>query len=188
MKTSGRLGIVLLGSVLAGGCAAPQVDFATMKRPDRAPELDAYNVFVGSWDFKAQVANAEGGSKDWTGTAKWEWTLDNRCLHGIMSSKSADAAFDAAGVWSWHPTKRQYIWWMFNNWGYPQEGTANYDEAAKTWTMDYASVGLDGTLSYGQYKMKVIDPNKLDWCMIEWADALRTITKIEMTGTYTRKP
>lgn len=178
---------VLLPSVVAlSGCAAPKIDFSTIQRPPRPVEMDAYDTFVGSWNWHAELLNADK-NKEWTGTAEWTWSLDDRVLHGRMSAKSGDTEFEAAGVWSWHPTKRKYIWWMFNNWGYPQEGTAKYDAETKSWVMTYTSVGLDGTTSHGRYEMKPVDENTLDWSMVEWADALHTIKKLEMTGTYTRK-
>jgi hypothetical protein len=180
------LATAFLAASLLPGCAAPTVDFSQMKRPDRAPELAAYDVFVGSWNWEAEAANAAESSKKWTGTAQWQWSLDQRCLRGEMSSKCPSADFQSTGIWSWHPTKQEYIWGMFNNWGYPQRGTATYDASAKTWRMDYASVGLDGTPSYGQYVMTVVDPDTLSWTMREWADMLRCIPKIEMRGTYKR--
>lgn len=180
--------VIVGGAVLcAAGCAAPDVDFSTITRPQRASELDAYNVFVGEWDWQAEVVNADGPGKNWKGTAKWEWTLDKRCLRGVMKSQSDAAGFQAEGVWSWHPKKRKYIWWMFNDWGYPQQGTAKYNEGCDCWTMDYQSVGLDGTTSYGCYCVCVKDNDTLKWKMAEWADPLRLFPKIEMTGTYTRK-
>jgi hypothetical protein len=182
--------VLALGAVVSmmlAGCAAPTIDFTTIQQPDRAAELDAYNVFLGEWDWTAEVVNAEGEDKHWTGTAEWRWTLDDRTLHGLISAKSTNAKFDAAGVWSWHPHSKKYIWWMFNNWGYPQQGTAHYHEDTQTWTMDYKSVGLDGTPSFGRYVMKVVDNNTLDWTMVEWADLFHMVTKLEMKGTYKRK-
>ncbi len=189
MKTTklAAVTIVLLAALALPGCTARNVDFSTIERPDRAAELSAYDVFVGEWDWKAEVVNAAAEDKSWTGTAKWNWTLDNRCLHGTMSAKCAHAEFEAAGVWSWHPKKEKYIWWMFNNWGFPQEGSAKYCADSKTWTMPYKSVGLDGTTSYGRYVMKVKDNDTLEWTMTEWRNRLHTIKKLEMTATYTRK-
>ena len=179
---------VPLVALLAAGCAAPKtIDFCEIERPARPAELDAYDVFVGSWDWKAEMVNAVDADKEWTGTAEWKWLLDDRYLHGLMSAKCAHAEFQAAGVWSWHPKSKKYKWWMFNNWGYPQEGKAKYCAETKTWTMPYKSVGLDGTTSYGEYTMQVVDKDTLDWTMVEWADALRMIKKSEMTGVYTRR-
>jgi hypothetical protein len=163
------------------------VDFSKIERPERAGELDAYDVFVGKWTWEAELANAEGADKKWTGRAEWRWALDNRCLHGVMAAKSANAEFEAAGIWSWHPKSKKYIWWMFNNWGYPQEGTARYDKDKRTWAMSYKSVGLDGTASFGEYTMSVVDDNTLDWSVVEWADAMHMAKKMEMTGTYKRQ-
>ena len=179
--------IVSVSVALVAGCAAPKVDFSTIERPARAAELDAYDVFVGSWDWQAKLINAEGEDEAWTGSAKWDWALDKRCLHGQMSVKGANAEFDAAGIWSWHPGCKKYAWWMFNNWGYPQQGTARYDADDKHWTMPYKSIGLDGTCSYGVYTMKVVDPDTLEWTANEWADAMHMFKKMEMTGTYKRQ-
>lgn len=186
-RTVRMCGWAVCGWALAG-CAAPKVDFASIQRPTRANELNAYNVFVGQWDWEAEMLNAASDAdRKWTGAAEWKWTLDERCLHGVLSAKSARTDFEAAGVWSRHPKTGKYIWWMFNNWGYPQEGTADYDAASRTWTMDYTSVGLDGTPSHGRYTMKVLDDKTLEWYSIEWADALHTIKKMEMKGTYKRR-
>jgi hypothetical protein len=179
--------LVAGAALLAQGCSVKSVDFSTIPHPPRSPELDAYEVFIGTWDWEAEVVTEDGSGDKWTGSAEWRWTLDKRTLHGLLSSKTADAEFDAAGVWSWHPKKKKYIWWMFNNWGYPQEGTARYDAGSQHWWMDYKAVGLDGTTSYGQYQMVVADENTLDWCMKEWADPLHLIKKIEMKGKYTRR-
>lgn len=182
--------MALAGPVLVlatSGCASSNVRVADLVRPARAEKLDAYQVFVGSWDWQADTVGPEGTQDHWTGTAKWEWTLDNRCLLYTMTAKSSDASFEATGIWSWHPTSKRYIWWMFNNWGYPQEGSARYEESTGRWVMSYTSVGLDGTTSYGRYEMSVEDENTLQWHMKEWADVLHLIPKIEMTGSYKRR-
>ncbi len=172
---------------MIAGCAAPKVDFSNIKPPPRAAELDAYEVFVGNWNWEAEMLNAADADKKWTGKAEWKWTLDKRGLRGTFQSQNARTKFEAEGIWSWHPTEKRYIWGMFNNWGYPQRGTATYDTVKKCWSMDYKSVGLDGTTSYGKYCMCVVDANTLDWCMNEWADGLHTVKKVEMKGKYTRQ-
>ena len=182
-----RLVVIPAISFLAFGCTVSNVDFTKLERPARAAELDAFDSFVGKWIWTAEALNAAEGSKNWTGTAEWTWALDKRCLHGVMSSRSGDTQYDAAGIWSWHPAKKQYIWWMFNNWGYPQEGTATDNKDTGVWRMNYKSVGLDGTDSYGFYSITQTDTDTLDWKMVEWADAFHTIKKIEMKGTYKRQ-
>lgn len=189
---SGLRRLTGFSAALAGlallGCEAPKIDFSTIQRPARPAELDAFDVFVGDWTWEADVENAEGPDKHWTGTAKWEWTLDNRCLHGLLSAKTANASFNAAGIWSWHPRDKEYIWWMFNDWGFPQQGTARYDKANQSWDMTFKSVGLDGTPSYGRYTMKVVDHNTLEWTLEEHADMGRTMMpKMKMKGTYKRR-
>ena len=178
--------LVVMAGVLVG-CAAPTLDFSTIERPARPAELDAYNVFAGSWIWEAEMLNAEGADRAWNGTAEWRWTLDKRCLHGQMSMTNGRASFDSEGIWSWHPKTKKYVWWMFNNWGYPQQGTADYDESTKTWSMRYTSVGLDGGTSHGRYTITVVDDDTLEWNMAEWADALYLFKKTEMKGTYKRK-
>ncbi len=193
MNKTGKLLLLtlpVLGLCLPG-CAAPKVDFSIIKRPPRAPQLDAYEVFVGKWDWTAEMLNTNDANKDWSGTAEWMWTLDKRALHGRMSARSKDAEFETAGIWSWHPKKKQYIWWLFNNWGYPQQGTAKHCPACPKcpgcWCMNYKSVGLDGTPSYGRYCLQFTDNDTIDWKMVEWADMLHIVKKIEMKGTYKRR-
>ncbi len=169
------------------GCTPRTVDFSSIERPARAAEMDAYNVFVGNWNWDAKMTNAADEDKDWSGTANWSWTLDNRCLHGVMSGASTNASWEAAGIWSWHPNNKRYIWWMFNDWGYPQQGTAKFDADTKTWRMPFTSIGLDGTKSHGEYVLVVTDNNTIDWSLNEWADGLHTIKKFELIGTYTRR-
>lgn len=169
-------------------CTVQRVDFSGIAQPARAVELEAYETFVGSWTWDAVMLNAVDTDKAWTGTAKWSWTLDKRCLEGKISGKSANTEFDSQGIWSWHPTSKKYMWWMFNNWGYPQQGNATYDEITETWNMKYTGIGLDGTRSYGRHTMTVVDADTLEWDVVEWADPAHLVTKMEMRGTYKRYP
>ena len=179
--------LLLLPLALIVGCASPKVDFAKIQRPARAAELDAFSVFVGNWNWEADVVSpAEEQDKHWTGSAQWDWTLDQTALHGRLSAKCARAEFESEGLWGRNPKTRKYEWSMFNNWGYPQDGTAHYDAASKTWTMSYNSIGLDGTASRGMYEMRVVDDNTLDWHLHE-KDSMGMVTKLEMKGTYRRK-
>ncbi len=185
-----RIAVGLVGWTMAGlvwGCSAPKVNFADIKPPPRPAELDAYDVFVGTWNWDAEMLNAEGADRKWTGTAEWKWTLDKRSLNGSFVSQNQSTKFEVEGKWSWHPREKKYIWGMFNNWGYPQRGTARYDADDRCWNMDYKSVGLDGTPSHGHYTVRVVDSNTLDWCMTEWRFPFHIGKKIEMTGKYTRK-
>lgn len=167
-------------------CTVQRVDLSGLAQPGRAPELEAYETFVGSWTWEASMLNATDVDKSWTGTAEWTWTLDKRCLEGKISGKNEHTNYDSRGIWSWNPKSRKYIWWMFNNWGYPQEGKATYDAATQTWNMKYTSIGLDGTTSYGRHRMTIVNKNKLDWDLTEWADPFHLVTKMEMRGTYKR--
>lgn len=178
--------LIVAAMMIVPGCTVPNVDFSTINRPDRAPELDAYNVFVGSWTWEAEMLNAVERDRSWSGTAEWSWILDKRCLRGEISSRSEHTEFTAAGIWSWNPKSKQYIWTMFNNWGYPQNGRAKFDAVTASWDMDYRSIGLDGTTSYGRHRIRVVDDDTLAWDLSEWADALHTIKKMEMRGTYKR--
>jgi len=189
MRCVKRLGLsaAVAAAWLVTGCTAPKADFANIKQPARPAELDAYDVFVGSWTWDAEMLNADEPNKKWTGTAEWKWTLDKRSLNGSFVSQNQSTKFEAEGKWSWHPREKKYIWGMFNNWGYPQRGTAKYDAANKCWTMDYKSVGLDGTTSHGRYCICVTDNDTLDWCMTEWRYPFHIGKKVEMKGKYTRK-
>jgi hypothetical protein len=173
--------------VFAAGCSAPTIDFADIQRPDRPAELDHFNVFVGSWVWEAELMNAEGEARNWSGTAEWGWILDDRCLHGLLSAKSTEAQYDSAGVWTFHPKKKRYEWTMYNNWGYPQHGKAKYDTDTKTWMMTYSSTGLDGRKSYGRHKLQIVSDDEVKWCNEEWADPLHMFKKFDMQGVFKRK-
>ncbi len=173
-----------VAAMMLPACTVRNVDFSKMQRPGRPAQLDAYGDFVGSWTWTARVLNGGG---EWSGTATWDWILDQRCLQGRITARSGKTEFDSSGIWSWNPRTSDYEWWMFNSWGYPQAGTATYDPAKKRWVMKYRSTGLDGTRSVGKYEMTFVDKDTLDWRMVEWADPLHLIKKTEMTGTYKRK-
>ena len=53
--------------------------------------------------------------------------------------------------------------------------------------MNYTAIGLDGTTSYGRYDLEVVDNDTINWNSTEWADALRTVKKLDMKGTYKRQ-
>ena len=174
-------------ALVAIGCTAPTVDFAAIQKPAAPEQMSQFRDFVGTWTWEAELVSGEGPPEQWTGTANWDWVLGGTYLHGELSAAGPNQSFSSSGSWGWHPKKKTYVWWMLNDWGYPQEGTAKYDPASRHWTMKYTGVGLDGTTSYGCYTMKVVDDNTLDWTMTEWADWCRCIKKVEMTGTYKRQ-
>ena len=167
-------------------CSVQSIDVATLRQPDLSAKMQAFEPFVGSWTWEAEMKNAAEPNRHWTGTAEWGWDLDGRILRGTMESKTTDAQFKSSGVWSWHPTRKKYVWWMFNNWGYPQSGTANRKRCGCCWEMKYKSVGLDGSPSYGRYIMQVEGRDALRWSAVEWADPLHLVKKMEMSGTYKR--
>ena len=89
--------LVACGVLLSSfGCTAKDVDFSTIQKPARAAELSAFDVFVGEWDWDAEVVNAVDADREWSGTAAWSWILDDRCLHGSMSAKWAMLATRAS--------------------------------------------------------------------------------------------
>jgi Protein of unknown function (DUF1579) len=181
--------IAVLSCVLAVslvGCT-PDVDFASIQKPSPPEQLGNLKAFVGAWTWEAERVVDDGPDEAWKGTAEWKWVLGGTYLFGKMTSTGPNQSFNSSGYWGWHPKKKTYVWWMLNDWGYPQEGTAKYDASDKRWTMSYEGVGLDGTTSHGRYTMTVVDDRTLEWSMTEWADALHTIKKIEMNGRYLRK-
>ena len=180
-------GVALLVSLTVSqfGCHANSARIA-LQRPAQPAEMNAFAPFVGSWTWTAKETTSGDAARTWSGTTKWEWALDNRCLHGQLTARAGDLSYDSTGMWTWNVSKRQYQFWMFNNWGYPREGVAHYNAADKSWTMPYRCTGLDGTNSHGRYTIKFIDDNTFDWTMTEWADALHMVKKIELAGQYKR--
>lgn len=182
-----NLSVLSALTLIVTGCQMTPIDVSQLQRPDRPGQLEAYDAFVGQWTWEATMGNAEGAGKQWHGTAEWNWTLDKRVLEGKISAASGSTEYEAKGFWSWHPTSHRYIWSMINNWGYPQSGKASYDQVNRRWRMDYVSVGLDGTTSFGRHILTVTDSNTIDWNLHEWADPLHLIPKMSMTGVYKRK-
>jgi hypothetical protein len=184
--TMAVLMMALVGSLSLVGCGPVKVDFATLKKPMPAPELEPLGRFVGSWTLEAERSTGDGNTEKWTGTATWKWVLDDMYLYGDLGMHGP-IDFIASGYWGWQPVKKTYMWWMLNDWGYPQWGTATYDDEQKLWVMKYKGVGLDGTDSWGQYTLQWVDDNTVTWEYHEWADLFKTIKKIEMRGAYKRK-
>lgn len=187
MKTLRRRStLAVLVAFTVGGCGPKTVDMSQIHKPPRPAALDAYNVFVGSWNWQAEMLNADAAHRSWTGTAEWQWALDNRGLHGHLMASSGDLSFESAGLWTVKAGTDKYVWWMFNNWGYMQHGKAHYEPNCRCWTMPFKSTGLDGTPSEGEYKITVVDNNTMTWELHEWS-TLKLAKKIDMKGTYTRK-
>ncbi len=188
MNVATRLGagVVALAAAMSAGCMVKNIDLSRIAQPERAAALDAYDVFVGEWSWEAAVQNTDGPGKYWQGQAKWQWTLGKRCLTGTLSAKSDVATYNATGLWSWNPKTRAYEWSVFNDWGYTQHGSAKYDDAKRCWRMPFRGTGLDGTTSYGEHRMTVIDNDHLEWAFEEWTGPLHLIQKTKITATYTR--
>ena len=179
--------LCIVSALALTGCMSPKAGFAEIQKPATPTQMSDFKDFIGSWTWEAQLSTGEGEPEEWTGSATWDWVLGGTYLHGELTSTGPHQSFASSGYWGWHPTRRTYVWWMLNDWGYPQEGTAAYNAAEKQWTMNYHGVGLDGTTSHGRYTMKVVDQDTLEWTMTEWADLCRLFKKIEMTGTYKRR-
>jgi hypothetical protein len=101
-------------------------------------------------------------------------------------SQNQSTKFEAEKGVGWHPREKS----TFGNvqqLGLSAARHARYDADDHCWTMDYQSVGLDGTTSHGRYTVHVVDSNTMDWSMTEWRFPFHIGKKVEMTGKYTRK-
>ena len=104
------------------GCATMEpggeaTDLGSLVRPERAAEMDAFDVFVGAWDFKAEMMEVEGPNRMWTGLAEWKYSLDGRCLIGAMSLSNPQTQYQSEGHWTWNPGKQRYEFAIYNDWG-----------------------------------------------------------------------
>lgn len=189
MPCARRWLLVVLAAPLLGiafGCATNPPHGSYSVRPPRSEEVESLGYFVGSWDWFVE-GQLDGAAAQWSGSAEWDWTLDRRCLQGRIAGRSGNLSVEMAGVWTWHPTERRYMWWLFNDWGFPQEGTAALDAASRRWTFDYVGVGTDGQSTFGRYTVVAEDANTFSWRMDEWADALRLSRRAELAGTFHRQ-
>ncbi|MFQ5413152.1 MAG: DUF1579 family protein [Phycisphaerae bacterium] len=174
---------------LAGTACMPTMTIEDLKamRPERPPELDRLNMFVGHWEGtgEARMAGLDQVLKS-TGTSDITWEADRSALlergdyemEGLGNMKGL-------GLWTYDPKARKYRNAWVDSFGGLGTGTCTYNEKTGTWKMRVKSHGPMGT-TIGEGTVRFPDENTMSWTWREW-DPLHLVKVFDMTGTSKRK-
>ncbi len=182
---------VLLASVAAiapTGCMSKMtIEDIKAMMPQRPPELDKLNPFVGRWEStgEARMAGLDRNLK-YAGKneVSWEgdrWYLVNREAGSI--EKLGDIR--GLGTWTYDVRSKKFRTTWINNMGTLETGIAWHDKNTDTWQMRTTSYGPYGRGS-AKGTVRFTDPNTMEWT---WAEYMMggLIKTVEMTGTSTRR-
>ena len=186
-------GAIVTTLAMAGlpGCMPEMTmeDMAKM-RPDRPPELDRLNAFVGTWKGTG-TANMMGIDEPMklTGTSKTAWGVDNWCIveHGDYEMEGM-GDMKGLGVWTWDARAKKYRTWWFDNFGVAGQGTLTYSKASDCWFMTVRGKSAMGS-TRGAGCITFKDKDTMEWTWKEWPawDLLGLFNFMDMKGTSTRQ-
>jgi hypothetical protein len=143
------------------GCA-PQRTVENMRaaRPQRPPELDKLDAFVGRWEVagEAEMAGLDR-PVTFTGANEAHWEGDGWYLVGRgVSSSDEFGETHGMAIWTYDARSKKFRSVSVNSRGAIGTGTAWHDESTDTWQMLATSRGPSGkTLWKG--RVRFIDPN-----------------------------
>ncbi len=158
--------LVSLAGVLLTGCM-PKMTIEDMKnlKPQRPPELDKLNAFVGRWSGTSQMEMA-GIDEVITGSATSEvkWDGDGWFLVDKYQASMGDAGeMNAIGVWTYDPQSKKYRTFWADNTGGTGAGTIRHDEKTGTWKFNAKSRGGPMGRTVGKGPMKFVDDKTMEW-------------------------
>lgn len=182
------IGTLMSACAMGTGCQTYRLDLDQVRRPARSAKLDAMAPLVGQWDWHLDVQGKPGQSQRWEGDAQWQWTLNGRAMASRLSAYGSELDLEIAGLWAWDGGSRSYTWVGVNSWGQPQQGTGTYDDATATWTFHYRGIGLDGDSSFGRWTWRLVDSDRIEWTLEEWADSMYFFPKLTASGALVRRP
>ncbi len=177
--------IVMLAS---GGCLRPNFDIETIKKfmPGPSPQLKHLDMLAGKWKTTGQVKMM--GLKDQmmtVGTSEAKWICNDRFLVD-QSNFDLDQLGPMGGmsVWTWDNRASVYRFWWFDGFGETAQGTATFDQPARTWHIK--TVGRNGWCSViSKGTIHQIDNDTLEWTWNQW-DGWHIFRIGEMSGTSKR--
>ena len=170
------------------GCM-PKMTMEDLKqaRPERPPELDALNAFVGTWDYTGEMKMAGLDEVlESSGTSEIKWEGDGWYLVGMSSGHMAELG-DGKGVevWTYDAKAKKYRTTWADNMGGTGYGIAKHDKKTNTWIMKAKSYSPFGN-STGKGKIEVVDDNTMEWTWKEYALG-GLIKTFEMRATSKRR-
>lgn len=170
------------------GCM-PKMTIAEMKAmmPQRPPELDKLNDFVGTWEFTGESRMPmldEPIAVSGTGETKWDKTGWFVVSDGVFRMEGFDEA-RGHETWTYDAHSKKYRSTWVDSMGSTGTGTATYRDDTNTWTMKASAHGPFGKTTM-KGCMKLVDKNTMEWSWSEYA-MCGLMKTMEMTGTSRRK-
>lgn len=172
--------------LLAVGCASKMtVEEMKAMIPERPPELDRLNAFVGKWESSgtARMAMLEEPLEA-QGTSEAVWSEDGWYVIDKGSYSMAGLG-EMSGLWTWtYDSKaRVYRFAGVDSMGTVNMGEGSYDGMTGTWQMKGKSRGPMGSSTMKVW-VRFIDDDTAEWGMTEYSG----LTKVmEMDGSMRRR-
>jgi len=153
------------------GCM-PKMTVEEMKAmmPQRPPELDKLDAFVGKWSFEGQANMAcldAPLATSGTGETRWDdskWFVVGNAtfkMHGFDDMHGHE-------TWTYDAHSKKYRSTWVDSMGSTGTGTATHDDRTNSWTMRAVSHGSCGKTTM-KGTMRIVDDNTMEWCMQEYA-------------------
>jgi Protein of unknown function (DUF1579) len=185
--------IVSLGATLLVGsgcqaagstaaCCAPASPAA-----DRPAELKRLDAMIGMWSGNATCTMPDGKTTSGTGKSCIGWEVDGNVLLERGEFTMDGQTMKGLGLWTWDASAKKYQLFWNDSMGAVSHGEARYDEASKTYSMNFRSRNSSsGESTVGEGTSRLVDANTMEWNWTEW-DAAKTKKVMEMKGVSRRQ-
>lgn len=151
-----KLERVLLVMAMLIGLAS--VCAAQMEMPKPAPELKAYDYFVGNWKLAGEAKPSPmgpGGKMTMTEDARWM----KGGFYVVIDSKFAGAGMGegtGVSIMGYDPDAKKYVYYEFNSFGEAVKSTGSFDGKVWTWNSD-------DKMGKGRFTMTITSPKSYDF-------------------------
>lgn len=148
----------VLTILAAGACSAGA--------PQRAPELDRLEHYLGEWEVTQTVRITEQPEVVDVGTLTVEWMLEKQFMRFYIKSNDEKKALSCLQIIGFDPLKRVYRLWSYGSDGVTYDADGEWNAQTKRWEWKgKLSNGLDMTNVDGfidensfEFVTKVFDP------------------------------
>lgn len=182
--------LAFAANMLATGCM-PKMTVEEMKAmtPQRPPELDRLEAFVGEWEYTATSTMAcLDGEFESTGTGESHWGGDKAFVvnRGVFNMPVfGDDPMEGLETWTYDSHDKVYRSTWVDSMGSSGTGVGRFNEKTNTWTFRASSHGPFGPAKH-RGTMKIIDSDTMEWTWTEYAMG-GLMKTMEMTGVSRRK-
>lgn len=180
------LAVTMVAAVLAAGCMPKMtVEEMKAKMPEKPPELEQLNDFVGKWKAEG-IANFAFLDEPLTSSGvseiKWDesgWFLVER---GEFTMSGLDPVRMLA-TWTYDMHSKKYRSTWTDSMGTIGTGSARYDADNETWHIKATGRGPFGKTNM-KGTAKLVDADTFEWT---WTEHMGLTKILEMTGTNKRQ-